>query len=153
MHELIGTEIDKLGSEVNLYFCTGEGITPELHAFFERQVALIIEKGYASVDYLPDLVQIKAKVIYVTIDNEIAAHIIWRWESPEKVYIILTAISDKYEKRGLYAIMHRYYEDRIKKGGAIFSKSFLHIHNKRIIDISRKNGYTVELIKMSKKLQ
>jgi hypothetical protein len=149
-HHLIGTEIDKLGSKVAVYFCKGEDINTEVTSFFLTHLADLIESGHATRNYMPNLTN--ARIIYLKINDEIAGHIIWEWQGNDTTYIIFTTIDNKYNKRGLYSIMHRYYEDRIKKGGALYSKSQLHINNSRIISISKQNGYEVEYYKMIKKL-
>jgi len=149
-HQLIGTEVDKLGNEVTVYFCKGQEVTPEVTSFFLKHLADLIENGHAARNYVPNLTN--ARIIYLKIDNEIAGHIIWEWQGNDTTYIIFTAIDDIYNKRGLYSMMHRYYEERIKKGGALFSKSQLHVSNNRIIDLSKHNGYEIEHFRMLKKL-
>ena len=150
MDELISVEIDKLGSEVSVYFSKGEDITAEFTSFFLRQFANLIENGHATRNYIPSLTN--TRIIYLKIADEIAGHLIWEWPSNDTAYIVFTVIDKKYSKRGLYSIMHRHYEERIKKGGALFSKSQLHISNNRIINISKQNGYEVEYYKMIKKI-
>lgn len=150
MEEIISIEIDKLGSEVFVYFCKGEEITAEVNSFLLRHLADLIESGHAGRNY--NLSLSNTRIIYLKINNEIAGHIIWEWHGADTSYIIFTVIDKKYEKRGLYSIMHRLYENRIKQGGAVFSKSQLHINNNRIINISKQNGYEVEYYKMIKKI-
>lgn len=147
--EEIGREIDNLGQEVVLYFCKDTNIPREVNSFFLRKVADLVETGHAPENFLPTLKD--TRIIYVKINNEIAAHLIWNWIGTE-TYIVFTAISEKYERRGLYKIMHRYYEERIKAGGATASHSTLRVTNKRIVDISKINGYQIEYYKMVKKL-
>ena len=150
MNELIGHELTADNNKIKIYFCKGEHIPPEVNVFFLDHIEILIKNGYAGPAYLPSLID--TNLIYLKIDDEVVAHIIWKYEAPEHALIVLTAISEKHEGKGLYPLIHRYYEDRIKKEGALFSRSLLHVANKRIVDISKKNGYHVELLKMSKKL-
>lgn len=150
MEELISVEKDKLGSEVSVYFSKGEDITAAVNSFFLRHLADLIENGHATRTYIPSLTN--TRIVYLKINNEIAGHLIWEWQGNDTAYIVFTVIDKKYSKRGLYSILHRHYEDRIKKGGALFSKSQLHIDNDRIINISKQNGYEVEYYKMIKKI-
>jgi hypothetical protein len=150
MDEIIAIEKDKLGDTVTVCFCKGEEIPVDVNVFFLRQLANLIESGHSPSNFIPTLVD--KRIIYLKILNEVVAHIIWEWHG-RSTYIVFTAISKKYEKRGLYSMLHRYYEDRITKikPSAEFSKSQLHVTNERIIELSKQNGYEIEYYKMIKK--
>jgi hypothetical protein len=134
---------------VALYFCKGEEITKELNAFLLRHLSELVEDGHAPSNFSINL--LNKRIIYAKINNEIAGHILWEWQPGWIAYIIFTVIDKKYEKRGLYTIMHRVYENRIKEGGALCSKSQLHSENNRIIELSKENGYDIEYYRMIKK--
>lgn len=149
MDELLGIEFDKFGNEASIFFCKGEDIPAKLNIFLLRQWAELIEDNHAPGNYIPDLNN--KRIIYVKINDEIAGQLIWEWQG-KTAYIIFTTISKKYKKHGLYSMMHKYYEDRIRNGGGEYSKSQLHIDNNRIIELSIKNGYRIEYYKMIKKI-
>lgn len=151
MEELITIDKDKLGNDISVCFCKGEDIPADVNAFFLRRLADLIEKGHSPNNFIPSLND--KRIIYLKISNEVVAHIIWEWQG-KNTYIVFTAIAEEYEKRGLYSILHRYYEERIKNGSpaAEYSKSQLHVNNHRIINISKQNGYEVEYYRMIKKI-
>jgi hypothetical protein len=147
MDELIGTELDKLGKEIKVYFCKHETMPAKVTAFFARQWAELIETGFASSNRIPDIND--CRVIYVTCDNKIVGLRIWVWEQ-NTTRIILTAIDKNHRRKGLLKLIAKYYDDRLINGGCIKSTTFIHVDNTAMIDAATQTGYEVEFLKMSK---
>jgi hypothetical protein len=151
MDKIIATEKDKLGDLITICFCKGEESPPYVTTFFLRHLADLIENGHSTNNFIPTLAE--KRIIYLKLFDEVIAHIVWEWHG-NSTYIVFTAVSDNYKNRGLYAMLHHYYEERIKNSTppAQFSKSQLHVNNNRIVELSKKNGYEIEYYKMIKKL-
>jgi hypothetical protein len=150
MDELIGSEIDKLGNEINVHFCLYENMTAKLTAFFARQWAELLESGFATSNFIPSINA--CRVIYLTFNNEIIGLRIWVWEQ-NTTRIILTAIDKNYRRRGLLKLIVKYYDDRLIHANCIKSITFIHVNNTAMMEAARQSGYETELVKMVKKYQ
>lgn len=140
---------DKLGNDVDVCFCMGDEIPAELSVVVLQNLANMISAGHSPANFTISLAN--KRIVYLKVGGQIAAHIIWEWFGTS-TYIVFTAVNPEYTGRGLYTILHKAYEDRIRVGGAIASKSQLHIDNTRIVELSKKNGYEIEYYRMIKKL-
>jgi len=149
--DFIATDTDRKGSKVDFYFTAGNTLTPELSSFILRGWADLIENGHGNANYMP--VCSNKRIIYCRIDGEIAGAIMWEWKDGNKTaFIEFTLIEKKFRGRGIYFLLHKYYDIRIKNGGAEASKSQLHINNETIINAAKKDGYEIEFIKMIKRI-
>jgi hypothetical protein len=102
----------------------------ELTTFLLRGWAELIENGHCTPNYVPPLAD--KRIIFCTIDGRIVSLLMWEWNN-------------------LYQIMHRYYDSRVSSGGAVDSKSQLHISNTAIIQAAMKQGYEIEYYRMIKR--
>lgn len=151
MDELIGTELDKLGNEIKIYFCEHKNMSAKLTAFFLKQWAELLEIGFtSSTNYIPNINA--CRVIYITSNNEIIGLRLWVWEQ-RSTRIILTSIDKDFRRRGLLKMISKYYDDRVTNGNCIKSNTFIHVDNTAMIEAARRTGYDVEFLKMSKKYQ
>lgn len=147
MSNIIGEDTDQQGSKVVLYFVRYGDISAKLSAFFLRQWANLIESGYANPNYIPNVSH--SRLIYATIDGEIVGHILWEVYSNSS-YVIFTVVDPAFQRRGLYKMLHKFYDKRMIDGHGGISRSTLHVTNTAIIEAAKKNGYEVEFLKMRK---
>ena len=149
--DFITNDIDRKGSTVEFYFTAGNTLTPDLSGFILRGWAELIESGHGNPNYMPTFGN--KRIIYCKIDGKIAGSIMWEWKDGNKTaFIEFTIIGKEFRGRGIYFLLHKYYDKRIKHGGADASKSQLHIKNETIINAAKKDGYEIEYIKMIKKI-
>lgn len=148
MEEILGTELDKLGNEVKVHFCLHENMPSKLTSFFARQWAELLESGYVTSNYIPNITS--CRVIYITSKDEIVGLRLWTW-SNNTTNIILTSVDPKFRRKGLFEIISRYYDQRLIKGDCVKSITFIHIDNIAMIEAAKKAGYDIEFVKMIKK--
>jgi hypothetical protein len=120
----------------------------ELTTFLLRGWAELIENGHCTPNYVPPLAD--KRIIFCTIDGRIVSLLMWEWNN-QSTFINFTIVDPAYRKNGLYQIMHRYYDSRVSSGGAVDSKSQLHISNTAIIQAAMKQGYEIEYYRMIKR--
>jgi len=147
MTEIIGKDTDRQGSEVVLYFVKYSDVDSKVSAFFLRQWASLIESGHANSNYVPNVAQ--SRIIYATMGEKIVGHLLWEWHNSVS-YIVFTVVDPAFRRRGLYEILHKFYDQRMISGATTVSRSSLHVNNAAVIAAAEKNGYEVEFLKMRK---
>ncbi len=147
MDEIIGTELDKFGNEIKVKFCNHENMPANVTAFFAKQWAELLEAGFATSNYIPDITM--SRVIYLTYNNEVIGLRIWKWEY-NKTNIILTSVVPEFRRRGLLKLITKYYDQRIINGNCIKSTTFIHVQNTAMIEAAKQADYEVEFVKMVK---
>lgn len=148
MEELLGTETDKFGNEIKVYFCNYDNMPAKVTAFFAKQWAELLEAGFATSNYIPSINS--CRVIYITSNDEIIGLRIWVWEQ-NNTRIILTSIDKNYRRRGLLKLIVKYYDTRVIDNKCNKSITFIHVNNTAMIEAARQAGYEVEFLKMSKR--
>jgi hypothetical protein len=149
--DFISKDIDRKNSPVDFYFTAGNTLTSELSGFILRGWAELIENGHGNPNYMPTFSN--KRIIYCKIGGKVAGAIMWEWkDGNQTAFIEFTIIGKEFRGRGIYFLLHKYYDTRIKSGGAVASKSQLHINNETIITAAKKDGYEIEYIKMTKRI-
>lgn len=148
MDELLATEIDKLGNEIKVKFCIHEHMSVMVTAFFLRQWAELIELGFADSTYIPDITS--CRVLYLMDNDTIIGLRIWSWYN-NTTNIILTSIDKNYRRRGLFELITKHYDKRVKNGNGIKSKTQIYVNNVAMIKAAEKTGYEIESVRMVKK--
>lgn len=147
MDELLGTELDNFGNEIQIRFCNHETMSAKVTAFFAKQWAELLEAGFATSNYIPDITM--CRIIYLTYNSEIIGLRMWTWEY-KTTNIILTSIDKQYRRRGLLKLITKYYDKRLINSDCIKSKTFIHAQNTAMIEAAKQAGYEVEFVKMTK---
>jgi len=150
MEELLGTELDKFGNEIKIYFCSHENMPAKLTAFFAKQWAELLEAGHATSNYIPSINV--CRVIYITSNDEIIGLRLWVWEQTN-TRIILTAIDKNYRRRGLLKVIIKYYDNRMISNDCKQSVTYIHVNNNAMIEAATQSGYRVEFLKMIKRYE
>ena len=147
---ILGNTIDKTGAEVTVHLLKIEEITKELNSFFLRRWADLIDAGHASASYIPNFKTGKTRILYITIGDEIAGHILFEFTTLKDSFIHFTVVEEKFRRHGLYKIMHAYYDEVMVYNKITKSRSQMHTNNTAIIAAAEKIGYTKEYHRMVK---
>lgn len=150
---IVGNTVDRTGATVIVNLLKLEEITRELNVFFFRRWADLVESGHASANYMPSFKQSATRILYLTINDEIAGHILFEFVTPKDSFIHFTVVEEKFRRHGLYQIMHEHYDKVMRHNKANKSRSQLHVDNTAIIEAAKKVGYNVEFYKMVKEYQ
>lgn len=126
----LGTEQDKTGIDVQIMRLDQINDSRSLFSFFLKNMAELIESGFAfpRTQWKDD----DLGAIFATIDGKIVGHIVY---STEKIYpggflwITLSAVDKKFRGRGIYSVMHPYFETRSKELGCWAIASNVHPDN------------------------
>lgn len=150
---ILGNTVDRSGTTVVANLIKLEEITKELNVFFFRRWADLVESGHASVNYMPNFKHGTTRILYLTIDNEVAGHILFEYVTPKDSFIHFTVVEEKFRRNGLYQIMHDYYDKVMVYNKVDRSRSQLHVNNTAIIEAAKTVGYNVEYYRMVKEYQ
>lgn len=123
----LATEKDKTGAEVVIKSTTAIGYTPVL-PFFMKQFADLCDRGWAHPIFTASNT---TRAIYCEIDGKVAGHIVYTIleDHVKTAWIYLSAVDNKYRRRGLYNLMHTHFEQTVKKLGSQKIVSYVHIDN------------------------
>ena len=124
---VLGKELDHKDSTVTIKYCAGMGGGP-LIPFFLKNFAKLIEDGH----YHHNLVgNNRSKAIYAEVDGIVVGHIVFEMldDVSKTAWITLSAVDEKYRKRGIYTLLHKYFEIQIKSMNAKKIASYVHVNN------------------------
>jgi len=150
---VLGSFTSEKGYNIVVNLIKPEESPAEVTSFFLTKWADLIKAGHASESYFPSLRPLASRILYVTVDGELAGHIVFEWTTPVECFIMLTAVDQKFRRHGLYKLMHKYYDAHIKSQGAKRSKSQLHVTNEAIIAAAEQDGYRKEYYRMIKEYE
>jgi len=125
--KLLATEQDRNGTSVAIRHIDEIADSPVV-SFFLKHLAKLIDNGFA--------LQLVAgtnrhQAVYAEIDGVIVGHIVYEYlEQPVRTaWITLSAIDENYKRRGIYTMLHRHFELRIRAAGAKKIASSVHVNN------------------------
>ena len=147
---IIATLTNNDGKEIVIHNIRPEVSPKAVTSFFLAKWAELVESGHASGSYFPTINPLKGRILYATVDGQMAGHIVYEWTTPVECFIVLTAVDQQFRGQGLYKTMHHYYDNLIISQGAKRSKSQLHVNNATIIAAAEQDGYRKEYYRMIK---
>lgn len=124
----VGNKVDKQGSNVVVKSATSIQNSPVV-PFFMKNFANLIERGWSHQISPP--ININTKAFYAEIDNKIVGHIVYNiLEDPFKTaWIVFSCVDEEYRGRGIYNILHSYFENFVKNNGSKKIASYVHVEN------------------------
>jgi len=141
MQKHIATETDKLGNIIEIMHCDSITEVRGLYTFFLRQTADLIDNQLA---YPLTTWDDSDAAIYITQDDKILGHIVYSLGGPQKrkgvIWISLSAVDPDYRGRGLYTIMHKYFEQIGRDNGCTSMASLIHKRNSTRLKSAEKVG-------------
>lgn len=148
---IIAIEKDSTGTEITVKHVNTLG-NCSVVPFFMRNFAELIEKGFAH-NFIT--FSNKSKAIYIEIDNRIVGHIVYDFRPDDVLktaWIIFSCVDKDYRHRGLYNIMHRHFEETVKKSGSKKIASYVHVDNSARIASCKSVGMNPHCYRMEKEL-
>jgi hypothetical protein len=141
MKKHLATEIDKLGNMVEVIQCDSITEVPQLYSFFLRQNADLIDNKIA---YPMITWEDTDGAVYVVQDDKILGHIVYSLGGPNKrkgvIWITLSAVDINCRNRGIYTIMHNYFEQVGRDKGCTSLASLVHKQNSIRLKSAEKVG-------------
>jgi hypothetical protein len=147
----LGIRQDKTGTNVVVKHCRSLVAGPvELLAFYYEYKSKLLKNGHGHTHIdATDTHQ----AIYLEIDNTIVGHIVFNYIRDQKrTWIDLSAVHEDYRRRGLYCILHDYFEQVSKEQGAIEISSFIHVDNIGRLKSAEVKGFKPQFYRMTKKI-
>jgi GNAT superfamily N-acetyltransferase len=126
--EFLNTEYDTLGNEIQIFRIKEIGMSP-IYTFFLRQMANLIDSGFGSATTTWD--DRICGAVYAEQDGKILGHIVYRDKNNGHLWITLSAVDEECRGRGIYTILHKYFEQTAKEKGCKYISS--HVHTKNLI--------------------
>jgi GNAT superfamily N-acetyltransferase len=141
MQKHLATETDKLGNIIEVMQCDSITEVRELYSFFLRRNAELIDlqMAYPLITW-----EDTDGAVYITYDDKIIGHIVYSIGGPAKregmIWITLSAVDPDYRGRGLYTIMHKYFEQIGRDNGCTNMASLIHKRNSTRLKSAEKVG-------------
>lgn len=148
----LGTETDKQGNQINIFYTDAIAMTP-VYVFFLKQMAKLMENGLTFP--VTSWVDQYLGAVYAEADGKIIGHIAYSTEnvpSKKMLWIMLSATDDDCRGRGIYTILHRYFEDVAREKGCIAIASHIHKNNKIRLASAEKVGLNPMMHYVAKKI-
>jgi hypothetical protein len=137
---LLATAVDKTGTSIQVYLAQSLSGSKMALPYFLKNYADLIEQGYSN----PLLIgSNKTKSVYAVIDDQIVGAIIFEIQDDvvnKTTWILLSAVSKEFRRRGIFKIMHNYVEGYGKASGSKLIASMIHIDNKDALASSASVG-------------
>jgi GNAT superfamily N-acetyltransferase len=154
MITLMGTETDKLGNEIRIFNSTTLAMSP-FYTFFLRQIANLIDNGFGYP--FTSWEDGNCGGVYAVDSNDkILGHIVYSTEfvkTSGTLWIVLSAVDEDSRGRGIYTMMHPYFEQVAKEKGCWAISSHVHKNNKVRLASAEKVGMGQVFHYMGKKLK
>jgi GNAT superfamily N-acetyltransferase len=147
---LLGTEKDSLGISFEVKKIDKISHSP-IYTFFLRQQAELIDAGfsYSYTSWNDDT----CGAVYAERNGEIIGHIVYdHTKYPEALWIVLSAVDEKFRKRGIYTVLHRHFELIAKDMGCWYIASHIHVKNNIRLNSAEKIGMKPLFHFMAKKI-
>ncbi len=146
----LGTEKDKLGTDVTLWYCPVLGGTPSAH-FFLAQFVNLMDRGYSHSHVAGNN---RCKAVYATINDRIVGQITFELldDYAKTTWITLSAVDEEFRGRGIYTLLHRHLEAMMIQLGSRKIASLVHVNNKERQASCQKVGMKPIYYRMEKEL-
>lgn len=137
----IAIEFDNTNTAIEIHQVDMIGIVPKLYTFFMRQLADLIDIGYA----LPNLTYTDNDgAVYAMIDDKIVGAIVYTLGGPShrngSASITLSTVDNDFRKRGIYSVLYKHFEIVLKQLDVKVVTGMVHTENKAGLDSAMKMG-------------
>lgn len=149
----LNTETDKLGNKINIFRTDTIAMSP-VYTFFLRSMAELIDNGHAFP--FTNWNDGDCAAIYAEQDGKVLGHIVYSTDKINEggfLWIVLSAVDKDARGRGIYTIMHNYFEERAKQMGCWSIASHIHRNNTVRLESAAKVGMKPIFYFMGKKIQ
>lgn len=148
-------EKDKQGNDIDIHLVNSINMTPVV-PFFLRHYSELMVNGHSYPSFDWDKVSDHYGAIYAEQDGKILGHIVFSREHVRKegyLWIVLSAVENDYRGRGIYTILHKYFEAHAKELGCWAIASYVHKNNEVRLASAAKVGMAPVLYFMGKRLK
>lgn len=149
IQKFLGTEIDKSGHDIEIYRVDKLSMSP-VYTFFLRQMSFLIDSGYAYP--MTTWNDHTCGAVYAMKDEQILGHIVYNTSKPGILWITLSAVDIAARGRGIYTILHRYFEQTAKELGCQNISSHIHVKNSIRLSSAEKVEMHPTMYYMSKRI-
>lgn len=147
---LLAVETDKDAREIKIYHAT-DLILSEVYPFFLIQAANLMDSGFAWKTKFWD--EDVSSAIYAKHNDQIIGHIVYQHLKKERsLWIVLSSVDPAQRGKGIYSILHNYYEARAKELHCLSLSSSVHKNNKVRLRSAAQVGLHPRFHSMMKKL-
>lgn len=146
----IAIEKDKTGNRLEIKHVEKIAHSP-VYTFFLRQYAELIDKGFSHpVTTWNDN---DCGAVYAELNGVIIGSIVYDTKKVEgSLWITLSSVDSSYRGNGIYAILHRHFEEIAKKKDCWFIASNIHVKNEIRLITAEKVGMKPIFYFMAKKI-
>jgi hypothetical protein len=146
--ELLGQEQDNQNNSIQIFRVDSIAMSP-VYTFFIRQMAELIDKGFGfPVTSWDD----SCGAVYAMQDNKILGHIVYDSRKEGSLWITLSAVDESCRGRGIYTILHKYFEQTAREKKCWLISSHVHVKNSIRLKSAEKVGMKPVFYFMAKKL-
>ena len=150
--KILAVEKDKNGNNITIKSVDKLLSHLPLCSFFLKQQAMLLDNGHSFP--MPSIDDSTSSAVYAEEDGEILGHIVFNHlEKKGTLWIILSAIDKKHRGRGIYTILHRYFELIAKEKKCWYISSHIHINNHVRLQSAKEVGLEPMFYYMFKRLE
>lgn len=150
--KILGVEKDKFGNDITIKIVDKLLSYSPLCAFFLKQQSKLLENGHSFPT--PQLDDSTSGAVFAEENGEILGHIVFNHlEKRGTLWIILSAVDESQRGRGIYTMLHRYFEQVAKAKSCWYISSHIHIDNHVRLKSAEKVGMKPFFYFMFKRLQ
>ncbi len=150
--EKLGSESDSLGKIINIHHTPTLAFSP-VYTFFLKEMASLIDMGF---NYpVTNWSDSDCAAVYAEHEGEIVGHIVYSTKNLEKnkaLWIVLSAVKSKFRGRGIYTILHKYFENCAVALNCTAIASHVHIKNEIRLKSAESAGMKPHFYLMVKKI-
>ncbi len=150
--EQLASEFDKLGNVINIHHTSTLAFSP-VYTFFLKEMASLIDMGF---NYpVTNWTDSDCAAVYAEHGGAIIGHIVYSTKNLEKnkaLWIVLSAVKSEFRGRGIYTILHKYFENRAVSLNCVAIASHVHLKNKVRLKSAESAGMKPQFYLMVKKI-
>lgn len=146
----VGTETSKFGEPLEV-FKTNDISRSCMYSFFLRNKAEVIERKLAwSFQKWNDA---HSEAVYVKLSDRVIGHIVYKYFPKTKnLFIVLSAVDPNMRGRGIYEILHKFYEQHAISLDCKCLSSYVHVKNESRLASAKKVDLMPTFLMMVKRI-
>lgn len=151
--KILATEVDKLGNTIEIMQCDTLGHSP-VYSFFLRHMSALIDNGHCFPITTWD--DDRCGAVYAQANGKVLGHIVYDTDNPNApgaLWITLSAVDESCRGRGIYTILHKYFEQVAKERGCWSIASHVHVKNTVRLKSAESVGMKPVFYVIGKKIQ
>lgn len=146
----VARSVLKDGTQLTIWDCYNLAMSP-CASFYMKHAAQLIDDNHAHQLFTAGNT---SSAVYATLDNQVVGAIVYEIHASQRMaYILLSCVDKEFRGRGIYTLLHPYFEEVAQSQGCTRIGSIVHVDNIIRQESCAKVGMVPEFIRMVKLLE